>query len=47
MLEDPGNKLEKKAKQQENETAKEKPWHPRSALAFSHQRDAQRDKPHE
>jgi hypothetical protein len=28
MLEDSGNKLEKKAKQQENEPAKEKPRHP-------------------
>jgi hypothetical protein len=44
---DPGNKLQKKAKQQEHESAKEKPRHPGPALAFGHQRDAQRDKPQE
>jgi hypothetical protein len=43
----PGNKLEKKAKQQENESAEEKSRHPGPALAFGYQRDAQRDKPHE
>jgi hypothetical protein len=43
----PGNKLQKKAKQQENESAKEKPRHPGPALAFGYQRDAQRNKPHE
>jgi hypothetical protein len=44
---DPGKELQKKAKQQENESAKEKPRHPGAAFAFSHQRDAQRDKPQE
>jgi hypothetical protein len=43
----PGNKLQEKAKQQENESTKEKPRHPGPAFAFGHQRDAQRDKPHE
>jgi hypothetical protein len=44
---DPGNELQKKAKQQKNESAEEKPRHPRPALAFSDQRDTQRDKPQE
>jgi hypothetical protein len=44
---DPGNEFQKKAKQQENESAKEKPRHPGPALAFGHQRDAERDKPQE
>src|SRR5579864_6728519 len=41
------DKLQKKAQQQKNESAKEKPRHPCPALAFGHKRDAQRNKPHQ